>query len=176
MKMETRDSIRRILRKSQGAITIFEMIPIIALITGILYGIKFGSQFGHVGEWIGGLVGGVFGLLCWILFMLICGWLARKRSLSNKTIEKLRTMLCDPNCKNPNEVILELGIKGEKMEKYLPVILDALVSPLVERRRRGWFTLVTVFPEHAKLITDYHYGDRFEKCQEKVRKLLPIQT
>jgi hypothetical protein len=176
MKMETRDSKNRILRKSQGAITIFDIIPLYAIIVGIVAGAKFGAQFGHVGAIIGGTIGGVLGLLCWrLLLTSICKWLDRKRNLSHKTIEELRVMLRNPNCKNPNVVLLELGIKGEKMENHLPIILDLLVSPLVENRRRGWHTLVSVFPERAKIITDYHYGEPVEKCKEKIQKLLPVQ-
>lgn len=68
-------------------------------------------------------------------------------------------------------MLLELGIKGEKMENYLPAILDLLASPLMESRRRGWLTLVSVFPEYAKIISDYRIDDSVDKCREKIQKL-----
>jgi hypothetical protein len=174
MKMATRNSRSRILRKSQGAITIFDIIPLYAIIFGIYVGVKFGSAFGHIGAVIGGVVGGFLGWFGWrFLLMGICKWLDRKRNLSNKSVEELQAMLRDPKCKVPNAALLELGVRGEKMENYLPVILDLLVSPLMETRRRGWLTLTSVFPEHAKIISDYRVDDSVEKCEEKIRSLRP---
>jgi hypothetical protein len=176
MKMVTRNSRNRILRKSRGAITIFEMIPIIALIGGICCGVKISSHFGQAGAWAGGFIGGILGLVCWrFTLVFLSKWLDRNQNLSNRTTEGLNEMLHNPKCKNPNLVLLELGMRGEKMENYLPVIWGLLVSPLIETRKRGWYTLVSVFPEHAKTITDYHYGDPVEKCREKVQKLVPFQ-
>jgi hypothetical protein len=157
--------------------TIFEIAPLIAAFFGISCGAKFGSEFGQVGAWLGGLVGGILGWFCWRLPLM---WLAKrldqKRNFSSKTIEELRTILHDPNCRNPNVVLLELGTRGEKMELELPVVLNLLVSPAKETRIRGWQTLASVFPERAKIISDYRIDDSVEKCQEKVQKLLPIQT
>jgi hypothetical protein len=176
MKMELRNSKNRILRESQGAITIFDVLPLYAIIIGIVAGAKLGTRFGHGGAIICGIVGGVLGFFCWRLFLMsVCKWLDRKRNLNHKTVEELRAMLRDPNCKSPRLVLLELGIKGEKMENYLPTILDLLVSPLAETRRRGWLTLVSVFPERAKIISDYRIDDSIEKCREKIQKLLPVQ-
>jgi hypothetical protein len=176
MKILTRNSKRRILRKSQGAITIFQIIPLYAIIIGICIGVKLGSVFGHIGAGIGGVVGGILGLLCWRLpLMWICKWLDRKRNLSNKTVEELRAMLRDPNCPIPNVALLELGMRKQNMEQELPVVLDMLVSPLKQRRSRGWRTLASVFPERAKLVADYRVDDSVEKCKEKIQKILPIQ-
>jgi hypothetical protein len=175
MKMVTRNSRNRILRKSCGAITIFEMVPIIAFVFGIFCGITLGIRFGHAGAWLGGAVGGIFGLASWrFLFLVLCKWLDRKWRLSGRTTEELSEMLQNPSCKNPNEVLLELGIKGEKMENYLPIILGFMVSPLTDTRRRGWLTLVTIFPERAKIISDYQFIDPVEKCREKIQKLTTV--
>ena len=175
--MQTRNSKNRILRKSQGAITIFDIIPLYAIIFGICVGVKFGSVFGHIGAVIGGVAGGILGWFGWrFLLMGVCKWLDRKRNLSNKSVEELQVMLRDPNCKIPNVALLELGVRGEKMENYLPAILDLLVSPLMETRRRGWFTLISVFPEHAKIISEYKFDDSVEKCREKIQIILPIQS
>ena len=154
------------------------MIPIIVLILGISSGITFGSKFGHAGAWIGGMTGAVIGLLCWFSFVNFLTRLDQNRNASKpskKTIEQLRKKLNNPKCKNPNEVLLELGIKGEKMENYLPIILRFMVSPLMETRRQGWFTLATVFPERAKMIPDYQFFESAEKCKEKVQKLILVQ-
>jgi hypothetical protein len=176
MKIETRNSRSGILRNSQGAITIFDIIPLYAIIFGICVGVKFGSTFGHIGAIIGGVVGGILGWFGWrFLLMGICKWLDRKRNLSNKSVEELQAMLRDPKCKIPNVALLELGVRGEKMENYLPAILDLLVSPLMETRRRGWFTLSSVFPERSKIISDYKFVDSVEKCREKIQKILPVQ-
>ena len=174
--MEARNSRSRILRQSQGAITIFEMIPLYAMIFGICGGVWFGSRFGNVGGWIGGLIGGVVGWFSWrFLLVWMCKQLDRKRNLSNKTIEELRAMLRDPNCKIPNVVLLELGTRKQNMEQELPVVFEMLLSPLQERRKRGWFTLASVFPERAKLVSNYRADDSVEVCREKMQKLLPIQ-
>jgi hypothetical protein len=177
MKLVTQSSKSRILRKSQGTITIFQMAPLCLIVFGIICGAKIGSKFGHIGLGIGAVIGGFVGwLVCWRLpLMGICKWLDRKRDLSDKAVEELRAMLRDPNYKSPRLVLLELGIKGEKMENYLPIILDLLVSPFAETRRRGWLTLASVFPERAKLISDYRIDDPVEKCIEKVQKISPIQ-
>jgi hypothetical protein len=175
MKMVTRNPRKRILLKSQGAVTIFEMIPLILMIWGIIVGAKFGFRFGYFGAWIFGIVGGIVGLFSWwFLIFVLSKWLDRDGNLNKKTTEQLCERLHDPGCKNPNLVLLELGIRGEKMENYLPVVLGLLVSPLVETRKRGWQTLISVFPQQAKMITDYHYGDPIERCREKVQKLTPI--
>lgn len=175
--MQTRNSKNGILRKSQGAITIFDIIPLYAIIFGICVGVKFGSTFGHIGAVIGGVAGGILGWPAWrFVLMGICKWLDRKRNLSNKSVEELQIMLCDPNCKIPNVALLELGVRGEKMENYLPAILDLLVSPLMETRRRGWFTLISIFPERAKIISDYKFVDSVEKCREKIQNILSTQS
>ncbi len=174
MKVAARNSGSRILRKSQGAITIFDIIPLYAIILGICVGVKLGTVFGHVGAVIGGMVGGILGWFGWrFLLMGICKWLDRKRNLSNKTVEELRAMLRDPNCPIPNVALLELGIRKQNMEQELPVVLDMLISPMKQRRIRGWRTLASVFPERAKLVSDYRIDDSIEKCREKIQKLLP---
>lgn len=176
MKLVARNSRDGILRKSQGAITIFEMLPLIALIGGVCIGVKLGSQFGHAGALLGGILGAAAGLLCWWLGLkALCKWLDRKYTLNTRSVDDLRELLHNPKCKNPNEVLLALGMKGEKMDNYLPVILQLLMSPSIEGRKRGWQALVSIFPAQAKIITDYHYGDTVEKCREKVQKLIPVQ-
>ena len=176
MKFPTRNSKSRILRKSQGAITIFQVSPLFAIIFGTLWGIQLGSQFGYIGAGIGGILGGTLGLFCWrLLLAWICKGLDRKRNLTNKTLEELRAMLRDPNCPIPNIALLELGLRKQNMEQELPAVLEMLVSPVQQRRIRGWRTLASVFPERAKLIADYRIDDSVEKCKEKVQRLLSVQ-
>ena len=164
------------MRQSQGAITIFHLIPFYALMFGMCCGLVIGAKFGRNYALDGGIVGGVLGFFCWkIPIEWLLKWFNRKQNLSHKTTEELRTMLHDPHCEFPNLVLLELGIKGEKMERHLPVILDLLTSPLPERRRRAWLAFVSIFPERAKLISDYHWDDSDEGCKEKVQKNLPIK-
>jgi hypothetical protein len=176
--MKTRNSKTRILQKSRGAITVFQMAPLCLIVLGSLCGAKLGSRFDPVSAGIGAVIGGFFGwLVCWRLPVVwICKWLDRKRNLSGKTVEELRTMLYGPNRRSPRVVLLELGTRGEKMEKHLPLILNMLVSPLMERRLNGWLTLLSVFPKSAKLISDYRVDDSVEKCQEKVQKLLVVSA
>jgi hypothetical protein len=179
MKTTTRNSRRRILQKSQGVITIFEMIPFCGIFFGILLGIKIGSHFGGIaggfgGFLIGAVVGGIFGRIVGRLTLMGTVKLLH-RDFSKKTVEELRTMLHDPNCLAPNVLILELGKRGEKTDQELPVVLDLLRSPLRDRRIRGWYALASVFPERAKIISDYRIDDSVEKCKEKIRKILPIQ-
>lgn len=179
MKTTARNSRRRILRRLQGATTIFEMVPLMGILFGILFGITVGSHFGVVaggfGALIGAVVGGILGRIGGRLLLMGIVQLLH-RDFSKKTVEQLRTMLHDPNCLAPNVVILELGTRGEKMEQELPVVLDLLCSPVRDRRIRGWHALASVFPERAKIISDYRIDDSVEKCQEKVQKILPIQT
>jgi len=167
------------LQKSQGVITIFEMIPFCGIFFGILLGIKIGSHFGGIaggfgGFLIGAVVGGIFGRIVGRLTLMGTVKLLH-RDFSKKTVEELRTMLHDPNCLAPNVLILELGKRGEKTDQELPVVLDLLRSPLRDRRIRGWYALASVFPERAKIISDYRIDDSVEKCKEKIRKILPIQ-
>jgi hypothetical protein len=150
--------------------TIFDVMPLAGIIFGILFGVKFGSQFGDVGAGVGAVIGGTLGWLCWrLLLMWTCKWLDRKRNLSNKTVEELRAMLRDPNCPIPNVALLELGIRNQNMEQELPAVLDMLVSPLKQRRIRGWRTLASVFPERAKLVADCRIDDSIDKCKEKIQ-------
>ena len=99
----------------------------------------------------------------------------RKLGLNGKSNEQLRQMLRDPECKIPQLVLLELGVRRQNMEQELPVVLEMLVSPVMERRRRGWLTLSSVFPERAKVISDFRIDDSVEMCKEKIQKILPIQ-
>ena len=164
------------MRESRGAITVFQLVPVYAACLGASCGFVTGGPFGSNGRLAGMIIGGILGWVCSRpLLMRIFEWLDRKRNLCHKTVEELRVMLRDPNCKSPQLVLLELGIKGEKMENYFPVVLDLLVSPLMETRRRGWYTLVSVFPERAKIISDYKFVDSVETCRAKIQKILPIQ-
>jgi hypothetical protein len=158
--------------------TIFDMIPLMGMLFGMLFGIKVGSPFGVVaggfGALIGALVGGILGRMGGRLLLMGTVKLLH-RDFSKKTVEELRTMLHDPNCLAPNVLILELGTRGEKMEQELPVVLGLLCSPMRDRRIRGWHALASVFPERAKIVSDYRIDDPVEKCQEKIRKISPIQ-
>jgi hypothetical protein len=120
------------------------------------------------------LVGGILGLKFGRLPLFLTIKFLR-RDLSKKTVEQLRAELHNPNCLAPNVLILELGTRGEKVEQELPVVLDLLCSPLRDRRIRGWHALASVFPERAKIISDYRIDDSVEKRQEKIQKILPVQ-
>ena len=160
-------------RKSMGAVTIFEIIPLALIIFGIVFGVKLGSRYGDVAAGIGAVVGGVLGLFCWRLPLYwTATFLDRKRDFSRKTVEELRAMLRDPNCRVPNVVLLELAKRGQNMKQELPLVFDMLTSPLPERRYLGRRTLVSVFPERARLVGNYRADESVEKCKEKVWKIL----
>ena len=159
--------------------TIFQVLPLAIMVWGIVFGMKIGSHSGGAGLVIGGLIGAVTGLLLGLMCgrLLLFGFIKSvHRDFSKKSVEQLRTMLRNPNCLAPNVLILELGTRGEKMEQELPVVLDMLCSPVRDRRIRGWHALASVFPERAKIISDYRIDDSVEKCKGKIQKLLPIQT
>ena len=124
----------------------------------------------------GGFLGGFFGGVCWKILMVWLGKRLDQKHFCKKTTEDLRAMLCAPDCRSPRVVLLELGMRGEKMENYLPIILDLLLSPNIESRAKGWFTLISVFPDHAKLISDYRVDSSVERNREIVQKLLPVQV
>jgi hypothetical protein len=173
MKTQTQKSGRAGLKASQGAITIFQMFELSGLVSGMFVGFVLCSHLGKVSAIIGGVLGGILGFMSGRL-PLICAVKWLRRDLSGKSVAKLRAELHNPDCLMPNVFLLELGSRGEKMDAELPVILGLLCSPVRERRIRGWQALASVFPERARLISDYRVDDPIEQCKEKVQKILPI--
>ena len=174
--MKTQNSKSRILHSSRAALTVFEVIPLFFVLFGTTSGLLVGDQYGGLGLMAGSLVGGIIGWCCWrIIFFGIYKLAELNSGFRRKSNEQLRAMLRDPHCKNPTLVLLELGVRKQNMEQELPVIYEMLISPIQERRRRGWFTLASVFPEQAKLISDYRSDDSVEICREKIQQLLTVQ-
>lgn len=150
--------------------TIFDIACLAALIFGLIHGADFGSRFGSVGSIVGAIFGGTVGLILGRVPFFLALKLGQ-RNLSNKTVEDLRSMLLDSEEFAPNIVLLELGSRGEDLEQDLPVVLDMLVAPSKERRRRGWHALASAFPERAELISEYRIDDTLEECRRKTLKL-----
>jgi hypothetical protein len=151
-------------------ITIFHILPGMGLVIGALGGFTLGSHFGTSPGIICGALGGGVGLVCGrVPFALALK--SMKRDFSGIGTERLRTMLRDPGCLAPNVLLLELGARGEDLEREMSVVLDMLTDPSRERRVRGLHALQSGFPARAKTISDYRIDDTPDDCRKKIQRL-----
>jgi hypothetical protein len=152
-------------------ITVFHVLPVMGVLLGGLGGLALGSRLGTVPGIICGVVGAGVGLLCGRL-PLVLVLKSMKRDFSGLGTEQLRTLLRDPGCLAPNMLLLELGARGEDLEREMPVVLDMLTDPSPERRIRGWHALESAFPAKARTINDYRIGDTPDECRRKIQRLM----
>ena len=152
-------------------ITIFHILPGMGLVLGSLGGFALGSRLGMIPGIICGALGGGVGLLCGrVPFVLVLKSI--KRDFGGIRTEQLRTMLRDPGFLAPNVLLLELGARGEDLERELPVVFDMLTAPCRERRIRGWHALESAFPARARTISDYRIDDAPDECRKKIQRLM----
>lgn len=151
-------------------ITVFHILPGMGLVFGALGGFALGSRLGTIPEIICGALGGGAGLVAGrIPFILVLK--SMKRDFRSKTTEQLRAMLRDPGFLAPNVLLLELGSRGEDLEREMPVVLDMLTAPDRQRRIRGWHAFESAFPKRAKILNDYRIDDTPDECWKKIQRL-----
>lgn len=152
-------------------ITVFHILPGMGLVFGALGGFALGYRFGTIPGIICGALGGGVGLVCGRV-PLVLVLKSMKRDFRGIRTEQLRTMLRDPGFLAPNVLLLELGARGEDLEREMPVVLDMLTAPSRERRMRGWHALESTFPARARTISDYRIDDTPDECRKKIQRLM----
>ncbi len=151
-------------------ITVFHILPGMGLVFGALGGFALGSRLGTIPGIMCGALGGGVGLVCGrVPFVLVLK--SMKRDFRGMTTAKLRAMLRDPGFLAPNALLLELGARGEDLEREMPVVIDMLTAPSRERRVRGWHALESAFPARARIVSDYRIDDTPDECRKKIQRL-----
>jgi hypothetical protein len=152
-------------------ITVFHILPGMGLLFGTLGGFALGSRLGTIPGIICGALGGGVGMVCGRLpFILVLK--SMKRDFRGVPTDRLRAMLRDPGFLAPNVLLLELGSRGEDIEREMPVVLDMLTAPSRERRVRGWHALESAFPARARIVGDYRIDDTPDQCRKKIQRLM----
>ena len=150
--------------------SIFDLLPMVGLLTGAIGGGTFAAGWGWVAGGCGALVGGLLGMTLGRLpLVLSLMWV--HRSFQSKSVEELRSLLKDPACLVPNLILLELHARGEDLQPLLPLVLEMLTSPDRSRRVRGWYALASAYDDCARELQDYSVDDDEEMRREKVERL-----
>lgn len=153
-------------------LTVFVLIQFLTSWTGIIWGGLGGYQ--HFGIW-GGVLGAVAGGILGIIIGTIPGFLSQEamfRRMQKSTNTELRAELEKPWWNFWQTLaLLNLQLRGEEVQTYLPRVLGLLESEDRLVRKFGRDALALVFTPLAKQIEDYNPDAPTDVCRLKVGEL-----
>lgn len=155
-------------------LTLFGVLAIAGLCSGIFLGIIFGPRyFGSPGAIIGALVGGFVGI---VIGKLPSFFMEEHmfRELQKCTNDELKSKLeQQPWTFYQTLALLNLQLRGEDVQSYLPRVLTLLESEDSKLRWFGRDALRLVFTPLAKQLDDLQYDPQrsHEDCRVLVTKL-----
>jgi hypothetical protein len=159
---------------------IFEVLLLGGVVSGILLGSAVGrAWYGVVGAIAGGLLGGLIGLaICSLPKILFEEQMFR--SMQRKSNTELKEVIEKGEFRKgewtfiQTLALLNLQLRGEDVQSYLPRILTMLESDDWRVRLFGRDALRLVFTSQAVKIDDYDPHASTEECQRKVAVLRSI--
>jgi hypothetical protein len=146
-----------------------ERLSIAAGVSG--FAILGGQRFGPVGLFLGALVGWFVGL--WTVNLPLVLWASWwVRWLYSRSTEELLSLFV-PNPRIARTGWLQVAMmvlkdRGTDVRPLLPVLLDLMGSPKLDRRQRAWVTFLEGFPDRRSQLGDYDPDEPAEVCQTKI--------
>ena len=155
-------------------INLFDVLAIFGFFFGIFFGISIGHRlFGTIGGIIGAIFGGLAGF--------VIGFLPRHfmqesmfREMQKSSNEQLKAKIEHPLWSFYNTLaLLNLHLRGEDVQSYLPRVLSLLESNDNVTRLFGRDALMLVFTPLGRQLNDLKYDPHAstEDCRAKVAQL-----
>lgn len=155
-------------------LTLFEVFTFCALFGGVFLGIAVcHPYFGIIGRSVGGVAGGILGFFIGFLLR----WFSQEhmfREMQRSSNDELKAKLEQPLWSFYQTLaLLNLHLRGEDVQPYLPRVIALLESNDHVTRIFGRDALALVFTPLAKEMHDFGYNPSAstEDCRNKVAKL-----
>jgi hypothetical protein len=155
-------------------LTVFVLLNLLGFFLGIALGLWIGGRYyGVPGVVIGCVVGGIVGLIVGHLpEHLAYEWMFR--SMRRKSNAELKAMIESGEWTFIQTLaLLNLQIRGEDVQPYLPRVVALLEAEDRRTRLFGRDALRLVFTELALRIDDYDPDGTTEACRRKAASLHP---
>lgn len=155
-------------------LTLFGVFAIAGLCSGVLCGIIFGQRyFGFPGAIVGAVIGGFVGI---VIGKLPSFFMQEHmfREMQKCTNDELKTKLKQqPWSFYQTLALLNLQLRGEDVQSYLPQVLALLESEDSKLRWFGRDALRLVFTHLAKQLDDFGYDPQgsLDDCRALVMRL-----
>ncbi|HTR40147.1 MAG TPA: hypothetical protein VMH87_00845 [Pseudomonadales bacterium] len=153
---------------------LFDVLAIFGFLFGIFFGILLGHRFFGI---IGGMTGVVIGGLLGFILGFLPGYFGREhmfREMQRSSNEQLKAKIDHPLWSFYNTLaLLNLQMRGEDVQAYLPRVLSLLESDDSVTRLFGRDALALVYTPLAKQLHDLGYNPyaSTEDCRAKAAQL-----
>ena len=150
--------------------TIFHLLNLVFVLSGLTYGFHVGCHYGFVYGLTGAVVGGCLGFVAGKFPFALSSWLIF-RQFRKRTAAQLWSDLQDDNHLMPNMVLRELNRRGEPVSKGLDLVLVMLESEDRPERLRGFAAFLSTFPDLVEKLPGYRPDMTDSERREAVNDL-----
>jgi hypothetical protein len=157
-------------------LTFFVVLHLVGGAVGLIAGAFFGFKHFHI---LGLIVGAVLGFLVGHAIGYLPTWLGTRwmfRSIEKSTTAELRGSLERGEWNfYQTMALLQLAVRKEDVQPYLPRILLMLESNETLTRVYGWDAFRIVFTELSQRIEDYDPRGTVDECRRKAALLRAVE-